>query len=254
MIERTSRNKKRAIIVAIAAACALLCATLLAGCIESKASSSAKQISFNAAFSENYQAALEEARSQADDVKFIAVRTSSYGFAGSSPSWMYLFYSWKDATAYTVFVVDGVATAGETGALSFTQGDLDAVPDISGITYDANAAYELLTESLEGDGELLTCRSYLMAYAEGEEDPTADAMKWFFSFNEEADIEDLAAESAAESDENSEADRSPRAFTVDAMTGEIEELSQEADEQSDGSTENQDEETATEAGGESMEG
>ena len=224
---------RRASVVFIGFACILFCITLLAGCSESKAASSAKQILFDAAFSNDYQAALDEARNKADDAKFIAVRTSSYGYAQSSSSWMYLFYSWTDATAYTVFVVDGVATAGETGNLPFTQDDLNAVPDASELTYDADAAYDLLVKSLEGDSEFLTCRAYLMAYAEGEDDPTADAMKWFFSFNEEADVADLMADKEVESKVDPDASYSPRAFTVDATTGEIEELIQDTSEQNE---------------------
>lgn len=223
-MRNTSLASPLKIVVGIClAACLTLCAVALSGCSQSAAAQSAQKIAFKAACADEYQAALDAVREQADDAKLIAIRTSAYAFEGSTPNWMYLFYSWKHANSYTVFVVDGTATVGETGKLSFTQDDFEAVPDVTGLAYDVDAAYKLLTESIEGDGKLATCRAYLMTFVEGDEDPTADAMKWFFSFNEPDDAADLKEDETTQ-ESGATQDLEPRAFTVDASTGEVTEL------------------------------
>lgn len=204
-----------------------ICFAALPGCSSrSVATTSAETISFLPACGDDYQTALAAVHEKADDAKLLAIRTSTYCDSDAASNWMYLFYSWKRASAYTVFMINGEANVADMGGMAYNQTDFDAVPDLEGITYDADAAYEELLKNLEGDERLVTCRSYLMTYIAEDDDPTADSFKWFFSFNEE-DVNDRG--SAVTSD-NDAPISSPRAFCVDVRTGEVTELQLAADE------------------------
>ena len=126
------------------------------------------------------QAALEAAHGKAADAKLLAIRSSSYSSENAPSQWMYLFYSLNRAYAYTVFVSDGQATAADSGPMSISPQDFDAIPDASAITIDADDAWNAIVESMDGDGEICTARVFLMTYVKGDDDPTHDAMKWFF--------------------------------------------------------------------------
>ena len=226
-----TQHPLRLIAAPLALSLAIVLACLLGGCAQqSAAASSAGKLSFAPACADSYQAALAAAQEEASDAKLVAMRTSSYALEGSTPSWMYLFYSWERASSFTVFITGDQASVGASGNLPFTQDDFAAIPDASEIVYDADAAYEELLKAIEGEWQLVTCRAYLMTYAEGDADPTADSLKWFFSFNEADDVAD-ASSSSAENETSSQTAGEPRAFSVDARTGEVAELATAIDEE-----------------------
>lgn len=204
-------------IVAIVAAVCL--ATALCACANSAAKSSASRISIGEAMGETYQTALEAAHDKAADAKLLAIRSSSYSSENAPSQWMYLFYSLDRAYAYTVFVSDGQATAADSGPMSISPQDFDAIPDTSKIMIDANDAWNAIVESMDGDGEICTARVFLMTYVKGDNDPTHDAMKWFFSLNENDNLASLFDNGQDKSD-NAPA----RLFTVDCANASVEEL------------------------------
>ena len=209
-----------AVVAAAIASIVPLCVLcILPSCAANTSLATAKQIKFAPSLENDYQLAVSAIEEKADDAKLIAIRLSSFADSETTPSWMYLFYSWNRASAYTVFVVEGEATIGETGNLPFTQSDFEAVPDASNITYDADAAFELLLDTIKKDDELSTCRAYLMTYVEGDDDPTVDAMKWFFSFNDPNDIESIS--NGEETEDENDSSLTEHIFSVDAQSGEV---------------------------------
>lgn len=198
--------------VAALAALALPSLGALGGCTPaSPARASACALAFSPALGESYEAACAAAAEKADDAKLMAVRSTSFSFADAEPGWMYLFYSWERACAYTVFVAGTTATAGETGNLAITQEEFNTLPDAGALAWDADAAYQQITNVLEGDEEFLTCRAYLMTYDETGE----DALVWFFSFNEADDVASYLGEVEAASPI-----ASAQVWAVDAQSGE----------------------------------
>lgn len=205
--------------MAALAALALPSLGALGGCTPaSPARTSACALVFSPALGESYEAACAAAAEKADDAKLMAVRSTSFSFADAEPGWMYLFYSWERACAYTVFVAGTTATAGETGNLAITQEEFDALPDAGVLTWDADAAYRQITNVLEGDEEFLTCRAYLMTYDETSE----DALVWFFSFNEADDVASYLGEVEAASPI-----APAQVWAVDAQSGEATRVSVE---------------------------
>ena len=168
---------------------------------------------------ETYQAALEAAHDKAADAKLLAIRSSSYSSEDAPSQWMYLFYSLDRAYAYTVFVSDGQATAADSGPMSISPQDFDAIPDASAITIDANDAWNTIVESMDGNGEICTARIFLMTYVKGDEDPTHDAMKWFFSLNESDNLTSLF-----DNGQNKPDNAPARLFAVDCANTSVEEL------------------------------
>ncbi|WP_302853176.1 hypothetical protein [uncultured Slackia sp.] len=168
---------------------------------------------------ETYQAALEAAHDKAADAKLLAIRSSSYSSENAPSQWMYLFYSLDRAYAYTVFVSDGQATAADSGPMSISPQDFDAIPDTSKIVIDANDAWNAIVESMDGDGEICTARVFLMTYVKGDDDPTHDAMKWFFSLNEGDNLASLF-DNGQDKPDNTPA----RLFAVDCANASVEEL------------------------------
>lgn len=203
----------------VATIAALCLATALCACAGSAAKSSASKISVSKAMGETYQAALEAAHDKAADAKLLAIRSSSYSSEDAPSQWMYLFYSLDRAYAYTVFVSDGQATAADSGPMSISPQDFDAIPDASAITIDANDAWNAIVESMDGNGEICTARIFLMAYVKGDEDPTHDAMKWFFSLNESDNLTSLF-----DNGQNKPDNAPARLFAVDCANTSVEEL------------------------------
>ena len=198
-----------------AALTALLLAAYLTGCAaQSAAETSASRIVFEPAFGEGYDAAREAVADRADDAKLLAVTSTTFSQAHFPSSWTYLFYSWQRASAYTVVVEDGRAKVADNPGLALAQTDFDAVPSSASVTWDCDAAYDQVLKQLSGQGEYLTCRAYLMTYIPEDDDPTADAFAWFFSFNENQDLREVYLDPNAEI--------APAAtFSVDAQTGKV---------------------------------
>ena len=203
----------------VATVAALCLATALCACVGSAAKNSASKISVSKAMGETYQAALEAAHDKAADAKLLAIRSSSYSSEDAPSQWMYLFYSLDRAYAYTVFVSDGQATAADSGPMSISPQDFDAIPDASAITIDANDAWNAIVESMDGNGEICTARIFLMTYVKGDEDPTHDAMKWFFSLNESDNLTSLF-----DNGQNKPDNAPARLFAVDCANTSVEEL------------------------------
>ncbi len=97
--------------------------------------------------------------------------------------------------------------------------DFDAIPDTSKIVIDANDAWNAIVESMDGDGEICTARVFLMTYVKGDDDPTHDAMKWFFSLNEGDNLTSLF-DNGQDKPDNTPA----RLFAVDCANASVEEL------------------------------
>ena len=203
----------------VATVAALCLATALCACAGSAAKSSASKISVSKAMGETYQAALEAAHDKAADAKLLAIRSSSYSSEDAPSQWMYLVYSLDRAYAYTVFVSDGQATAADSGPMSISPQDFNAIPDASAITIDANDAWNAIVESMDGNGEICTARIFLMTYVKGDEDPTHDAMKWFFSLNESDNLTSLF-----DNGQNKPDNAPARLFAVDCANTSVEEL------------------------------
>lgn len=203
----------------VATVAALCLATALCACAGSAAKSSASKISVSKAMGETYQAALEAVHDKAADAKLLAIRSSSYSSEDAPSQWMYLFYSLDRAYAYTVFVSDGQATAADSGPMSISPQDFDAIPDASAITIDANDAWNAIVESMDGNGEICTARIFLMTYVKGDEDPTHDAMKWFFSLNESDNLTSLF-----DNGQNKPDNAPARLFAVDCANTSVKEL------------------------------
>ncbi|MEE0706715.1 MAG: hypothetical protein UCH28_10090 [Adlercreutzia sp.] len=207
----------------------------LEGCTPaSPARASACALAFSPALGESYEAACAAAAEKADDAKLMAVRSTSFSFADAEPGWMYLFYSWERASAYTVFVTGTTATAGETGNLAITQEEFDALPAVTALAWDADGAYQQITNVLEGDEEFLTCRAYLMTYDETSE----DALVWFFSFNEADDVASYLGEVEAASPI-----APAQVWAVDAQSGEATRVSIEEADDDENSEETEDSDT-----------
>lgn len=205
-------------VVRCTTALALTLSCLLFGCSASTPlQESARSIVCTPAFGEDYgkvQAAVAE---KTADAQLIAVRSSSYAAADDASEWMYLYYSWDRSCAYTVFVLDGQAVAGEYATMAFTQGDLAAAPAVGDIAIDADAAYAAAVEALDGEDSVYVWRAYLMLCTEGADDSSEDVMQWVFQFNGKGDQEEFetVAEKACEDA------ASPFALCVDARTGEV---------------------------------
>ena len=75
-----------------------------------------------------------------------------------------------------------------------------------------------MLEAIEGEEELSTCRAYLMTYVKGDDDPTADALKWFFVFNEPDDIGAVGVEGNQGVNGGS---TESLVYAVDAQTGDV---------------------------------
>ncbi|MDR3899932.1 MAG: hypothetical protein Q3X49_02370 [Slackia sp.] len=217
---KTESVRPRIALGRIVATVAALClATALCACAGSAAKSSASKISVNEAMGETYQAALEAAHDKAADAKLLAIRSSSYSSEDAPSQWMYLFYSLDRAYAYTVFVSDGQATVADSGPMSISPQDFDAIPDASAIRIDADDAWNTIVESMDGDDEICTARIFLMTYIKGDEDPTHDAMKWFFSLNESDNLASLFGNG------QNKPDNTPALlFAVDCGSASVEEL------------------------------
>lgn len=187
--------------------------TLLAGCGSSDpATASARALGFSAALGDSYQAACDAMAEKADDARLMAVRSTSFSSADAKPSWMYLFYSWERACAYTVFVSGTTATAGDTGNLAITEEEFATLPSVDALAWDADTAYDQVLTELEGVGEFLTCRAYLMTYDETGE----DELIWFFSFNDADDVASYLGDVEALGEV-----APAQLWAVDAQSGEI---------------------------------
>lgn len=204
--------------IAAVAVTLVFLAGMLAACASSPAASTARQMMFSPSLGDDYRAAAAVMEEEADDAKLLAIRSSSCATGATTPSWMYLFYSWDKAQAYTVFVVNGEASLGETGNLPLTPDDFAAVPDVDALAFDADAAYERVLEAIEGEEEFSTCRAYLMTYVKGDDDPTADALKWFFVFNDPDDIGAVGIEGNQGGNGGS---TESLVYAVDAQTGDV---------------------------------
>lgn len=192
--------------------CALGCAS------RSPAAESAARIPFDPAFAEAYEKASEAVGDNADDVKLLAVQSSTFSQAHFAPSWTFLFCSWQRVSAYTVEVVDGEARVVDNPGVSFTQDLFEAAPDDLEVVVDADEAYGIVLGTIDGEGTYLTCRAYLMTFVPEGEDSADDEMVWFFSFNETDDLKEISIDP----DEN----LAPAAtYGVDARTGDVRKIS-----------------------------
>ena len=210
----------RVVALATPSALAVSLALTLAGCLvgcnsQPTAQSSASRITFENALGADYETALAAAVERADDAKLLAVSSETFSQAHFPSSWMFLFYSWKRASAYTVHMTDGQATVTDNPGFSLTQEDFGAIADPAGVDWDCERAYNQAIEQLDDQGEYLTCRAYLMTYVPEDDDPEADALKWFFVFNDEQDLRSIYLDPNA--------DLAPATtLSVDGSTGKVE--------------------------------
>ena len=208
----------------IAATALMTVCGMLYACANSPAKDSASSIAMKDALGDTYQKALESVQTKAPDAKLLAIRSSSYSDENSASEWMYLFYSFDRAYAYTVFATDGDTTVADSGPMSISADDFEAIPDASTITVDAPNAWNCVTDSIDGDGRVYTARAFLMTYVDGDDDPTRDAMKWFFSINQADNLSSFFEKS----DENSNNAAPARLFSVDCMNSSVSELDAES--------------------------
>lgn len=207
---------KRSVHFAMAVVLALV-ACCSAGCSPAPSmGESARVIACEPALGDGYDRAYAAIAEKASDAQLVAVRSSTYASAGNASEWMYLFYSWDRARAYTAFVVDGEAVAGEYAGMAFTQDDLAEAPGAADVAIDADEAYSIAVDSLGGDGSVYAWRAYLVLFTE-EGDASEDDMSWVFQFNGRGDVEDL--EKAVGSSYNDVAE--PFSVGVDARTGAV---------------------------------
>lgn len=210
-------SRSAAVVALLALVVAALC--LFAGCASlSPAAESAQRIVFPPAFKGDYELAWEAARERADDAKLLAVQTTTYSQAGAPSNWTFLFVSRQRASAYTVEIAAGTATVTDNPAVSLSQEDFDAIPTSSAIVFDAEEAFQLVVDQLSGDGKFFTARAYLMTYAVGDEDPSADTYVWFFSMNDPQDFQGKLLDASG--------DIAPAAaYAVDSLTGTVANIS-----------------------------
>lgn len=180
-----------ALSVTLAAAWCVAGSAGLTGCAaQSAGAASASRIAFDAAFAKDYETARSAVTERADDAKLLAVTSTTFSQAHFTPSWTFLFYSRRRASAYTVTVENGKASVRDNPGAAITQDDFDAMADPAAIALDCDEAYGQLAASLDGDGEYLTCRASLTTYNPAD-DAESNALTWTFSFNEEADLKEI---------------------------------------------------------------
>lgn len=196
---------------------AIVLLLIVPGCTTDQ-NTSAEAIVIAPAFSERYEMAQAEAQSISTDSKLLVVSQLRPATEGVTPAWLYSFVSWDYAQVFQVIIDGDRAIADTTQPASFTQREFEQIPSVAGIIYDADAAYKLVAEQLPSDYTVVSCFSYLMTYVQEDEDPTAAAMKWFFVFNYQAPEENDYSVIEPESN----ADPNVFAYSVDAVSGEIE--------------------------------
>ncbi len=208
-------------IAVVAIVSAIAC--MLCSCAASPAKESASKISVDEAMGDTYQKALDAAQQKADDVKLLAIRSSSYCSDNEPSTWMYLFYSFDRAYAYTVFVSDGNAMAADSGPMSISPDEFASIPDAANITVDAPDAWKAVASALDGDSKVYTARAFLMTYIKGDDDPMQDAMKWFFSVNENDNLSAFFENSEQKQDNSAQA----RLFAVNCSDASVTEIDAE---------------------------
>lgn len=167
------------------------CGGLLAGC---ESGQTAKRFSMLPALSgDGFEMAKQAVAGEASDAVLIAARLTK-PLAPEAPAddaaWMYLFASKGSSMSYTVFPGDEQPLAAAFEPYALTEAQWASVPPVEQVALDADAAYgklaDLYAEELSDKDD---CLVYLMTYVAEDEDPLADAMKWFFEFGKSAEGE-----------------------------------------------------------------
>lgn len=212
-------NAQKALVIIAISAIAALAACGLCSCAGSPAKESASKISVSAALGSTYQTAVDAVRQKADDAKLLAIRSSSYCSDGNPSEWMYLFYSFNKAYAYTAFVSNGEATVADSGPMAISSEEFAAIPDSDAIAVDAPDAWKAVVSALDGEGKIYTTRIFLMTFITEDSDPTQDAMQWFFSVNEGDNLSSFFEGNSMQTDDNCQA----RLFSVNSSDASVKE-------------------------------
>lgn len=158
----------------------------------------------------SYGVALAKVQESAPDAVLVAVRLSHDATPGTPAdelSWMYLFGSKEGNSTYTVFPGEDGPLAAAYGSYPLTEEEWAAIPDVSEITIDADAAYQaVIDQYADRVNDSDTCSAYLMTYIAEDADPTMDAMKWFFDFGFEDEPSNESDSASSGTGANEQAD------------------------------------------------
>lgn len=155
------------------------------GCASNSARTAAESIEVGPAINEGLEqidaAMLEE---KSDDARLVAIRTVFELEPGDAARWQYVYVSRDQVREYTArFKKDEMVVDSVPQAASLLASEMEAIPDVSGISLDADAAYAKALEALEPNDEVKTLDAYLLTFVREGTTEEVDPMTWYFVFN-----------------------------------------------------------------------